>query len=748
MYPARPPAPYPLMRRHLCARPTVVALVCSTVIAACVDRDAATGPMVAAVRPSEVIVSPRLDTIFVRDTIAPNDRLQLRALVLGFAGAPLPVGDIRWSTPDTSLVRVDSLTGLVVPLPRRQGTATVKATVGGKDGTATVVVTYAAVRLTIQPRALTVPGPGQAVRSADTIFVRDPITPQNATSLRVLAIGTAGETLAGIRYVWTSADPAIATVDSAGNVLARSIGTTTIAVRGAGMEASRPLTVASVVRELGISAPSTRVLTDDTLRLTAAVTGRDSLPLADPRVRWSSSNTQIATIDSVTGLARFLTRGTVRFTARSHFVTATTSTVGNVENIEVLDRIFLTADVGLDHTCSTIQLGRVYCWGRNAERQLGAPSDSVCFDTSPSSSPLPCSLLPERTGTTLTFARVTAGDSTSCGVSTSGRAYCWGQGTLGRLGNGTNASSPAPNLVTSALVFDSTTAGLSVGGQHVCGIAAGARLVYCWGDDTFGQLGTQAVTVNSTTPIPADITPFPSGPAQVQWVSAGYRHTCAVSTSGQAYCWGGNASGELGLGTRGGPVELPTAIGEGVVFRTISASTIAQSPTGRDRVADDGEAHTCGLRGDGRALCWGANLSGQTGGSSGARYVTTPAPVDAPVAFTQISAGGAFTCALGTDRAIYCWGRNDVGQLGQGTVGGPFGAPLPIATPVASDQEGRIAPVGGPVAFVSVSAGRRHACALAVDGQLYCWGSDVLGALGSQLQARVQPRPMRVANPL
>lgn len=704
-------------------------LLALSLAAACEDRDGSTAPIGPTARVSEVVVTPRVDTVFVRDSLAPTDRVQLRATVLGFGGSVISGASVRWRTADTTIVQVDSLTGLVVP--RRVGTATVTASAGGKEGTATVVIEYAAARITIQPRVQVAPTPGQPVRTADTIFVRDPITPQNFTSLRVLAVGPAGDTLSGFRYTWTSSNPAVATVDSAGNVFARAIGTTTITVRGAGLEASRPVTVASVVRDLRISAPTTTVLTEDTLRLTATVLGRDSLPLADPRVRWTSSNPQIATIDS-TGLARFLTRGTVRFTATSHFVGATTGSVGNVENITVLDRVFRSVDVGGDFSCSTIELGRVYCWGINGAGQLGAPSDSVCFD-----GPSRCSLLPERTSTTLAFASVTAGEATTCGVAVNGRAYCWGVGSFGQLGNGTSGSVSAPALVTSALTFDSTAGGLSAGGSHVCGITAVARMVYCWGADNVGQMGTQVVRVSSTTPIPAEIPNFPNGPVPAQWVSAGGSHSCAIMSGGQAFCWGLNLSGAVGTGTVRDTIPLPTPIGAGIAFRSISAS-----------IASGVQAHTCALRGDGRAFCWGANPFGQTGTSSGVNLVATPTAVDAPVAFTQISAGNGFTCALGTDRAIYCWGLNDLGQLGHGDPpGGPYGAPLKIADPVALDPDGRFVRIG-PVSFVSVSAGQRHACGVAVDGAAYCWGSDIFGALGTQLQARVQATPMRVAKPL
>jgi alpha-tubulin suppressor-like RCC1 family protein/uncharacterized protein YjdB len=698
---------------------------------------------------SRVVVQPEVDTIFARDSLLASDAVQLQAAVIGFSGTALTEARVRWSTSDTSIVTVDS-TGLV--RPRRVGTATVTATSGGKEDEATVVVVYASTRLTITPLSQAPLLPGQTARTADTIFVRDPITAQNFTPLRALAIGPDGAPVTGLRYTWTSSNPNVATVDSAGNVSARSVGSTTITVTGGGLQASRAVTVASVVGSIRVSAPLTRVLTEDTLRLTATVLGRDTLPLADPRVRWTSSDPTIATIDT-TGLARFLRRGTVRFTATSNFVSATTGTANNVADVSVLDRVFRSVEAGVDHTCSTIELGRVYCWGRRDLGQLGtALQDSTCFDTQPipgGGSPIECSLVPKRATTALAFASVSAGGATSCGVLATGRAYCWGDGSIGQIGNGLTSGSVVPTLVTSALTFDTTAGAISVGGNHACGITSVARMVYCWGSDVFGQLGTQAVTVNSTTPIPAEVPSFPNGPG-VQGVSAGYRHTCAVASSGQAFCWGRNTAGELGAGFVSEAIGVPRAVAGSFTFRSISSSSVALFPTGSPRVPlrPDSLAHTCGLTTDGRAVCWGANHFGQVGNGSSGDTVLTPTAVSAPVSFTQVSAGGGFTCALGTDRNIYCWGLNDASQLGATEApGGASGRPVPVLGAVTLDADGRIVSAG-PVSYVGVTAGRRHACGVVADGNVYCWGSDVLGALGSQLQARVQPRPMRVAKPL
>jgi alpha-tubulin suppressor-like RCC1 family protein len=317
---------------------------------------------------------------------------------------------------------------------------------------------------------------------------------------------------------------------------------------------------------------------------------------------------------------------------------------------------------------------------------------------------------------------------------------------VGQIGTGRGASTTTPTLVTSALTFDTTAGSLSVGGTHVCGITTPARIVHCWGDDGSGQLGTQVVTVNSTTPVPAELPPTPSTLA-ARWVSAGYRHSCAVARTGEAFCWGSNASGEIGNGTQGGTATVPTPVAGAFAYRTISASPIALRPNGGTANTDDNEAHTCALTTEGNAVCWGANASGQTGGSPGVRYVTTPTRIESGLSFADISTGGGFTCAVDTNRAVYCWGRNDLGQLGTGAPGSPTRGPTRVAGAVAVDESGRVVGIPG-VQYVSVTAGRRHACAVSTGGEVYCWGSDVVGALGTPVQAPVQAVPTRVAKPL
>ncbi len=727
----RPPS-----RRGMPAVPPLgPALAALTVLAACGACSERDGPSVfnpdggVSAGVSQVVVEPKVDTLLARDSLQATDFGQLKATVLGFNGGVIGGARIEWSTSDSTIVTVDAA-GVV--RPRRIGTATVTATSGNKTDRATIVVAWATQRLTIT--SPTRPAGPAGVATLDTILVRNPVVAQDLRVLRARAIDARGDTLTGVRFTWSSSSPGVATVDSTGVVRARAVGSTVITAQGADLTATRTVLVASVVREVRVTAPASQALTDDTLRLTARALGPDGLPVADPRVAWASSDPQTATIDSL-GLARFLRAGTVRFTATSHFTSASTGAAPSAPDVVVLPRAYLQVDAGLDHTCSVITLGRVYCWGRRAEGQLGTASqDTTCFDGV--STAVPCSFVPKRATTEQAFARVAAGDLTTCAIAVSGRAYCWGTGSAGQLGNGSTASAPTPTLVTSALTFDTTAGSLSVGGQHACAITAGTRVVYCWGSDSTGQLGTQTVRVSSTTPIPPDLPTLPVETNPARWVSAGARQTCAIGARGQAFCWGSNTSGALGIGSLQSR-ELPTLIASTLTFTSIAAPAVAGG-------------HACALTTDGRALCWGANNAGQIGVDTAGGPLTTPQFVFGSARFSAIGVGRDFTCALGaSDNEIYCWGANDLGQLGLEPAGPGTGHARPkiVNTPVALGTDGRVLDLPR-VTFVGLSVGTRHACGLASDGTLYCWGSETFGPLGSPLQARIQPRPVRVVRPL
>lgn len=180
---------------------------------------------------------------------------------------------------------------------------------------------------------------------------------------------------------------------------------------------------------------------------------------------------------------------------------------------------FRTIAVGTEHTCGVATTGVTYCWGDNRFGQVGIGSYSPQYVPDP---------VPVTGG--LTFVTVAAGMERSCGLTSDGSAYCWGDGILG---NGNTVGSPTPVQVTGGFSFQS----LAMGGA-ICGLVSDGS-AYCWGS---GPLGN-----GTSTPRPSPI--GVSGSHHFLNLSTRYGHACGAATDGIAYCWGSNSGGTLGDGT-------------------------------------------------------------------------------------------------------------------------------------------------------------------------------------------------------
>ena len=306
----------------------------------------------------------------------------------------------------------------------------------------------------------------------------------------------------------------------------------------------------------------------------------------------------------------------------------------------------------------------------------------------------------------LGIGRISAGNSHSCGLGSTGQAYCWGEGTFGQLGNNTIISSTTPSLVSGGHTFSS----ISAGSRHTCALTT-AGTAYCWGDDFRGQLGNGAIN-STTTPSPV------SGGHTFSSISAAREHTCAVTTAGAAYCWGFDEFGQLGddtLTATGSTSTTPSLVSGGHTFSGISA----------------GQSQTCGLNFVGKAYCWGRDNAGQLGDNALTTGSTTPSPVDGGYSFSSISAGGLHSCGVTTAGTAYCWGFDASGQLGNGALTGIFVAP---------------SAVDGGHTFSSIEAGADHNCALTTNGQAYCWGADADGQLGDASTTTGATAPSAVAS--
>ena len=147
------------------------------------------------------------------------------------------------------------------------------------------------------------------------------------------------------------------------------------------------------------------------------------------------------------------------------------------------------------------------------------------------------STTPRAVGGGLRFTQITIGTNFTCGLATTGAAYCWGTGQQGQLGNGTSVSSASPVAVLGGLHFESISAGY----RFACGVQATTRDAYCWGDNTFGSLGV-GDTLPRGTP-----TRVATGGPKFKTLHAGFRHVCALSdeATSAVYCWGWNAEHEV-----------------------------------------------------------------------------------------------------------------------------------------------------------------------------------------------------------
>lgn len=253
---------------------------------------------------------------------------------------------------------------------------------------------------------------------------------------------------------------------------------------------------------------------------------------------------------------------------------------------------FQSVSTGGNHTCGVTTDSVAYCWGGNLFGQLG---DGTTTDKT----------MPTPVVGGLKFLSVSAGGmNNTCGITTTGVAYCWGRNDWGQLGSTRTARfRTEPTLVSGGLAFQS----ISSGSLHTCAVTPDG-LAYCWGNNSIGQIG--ASNVFGLTSMPVRV----SGGLSFASVSAGDEHSCGVTTMGAGYCWGFNLDGQLGNGmTAYTPVRVPTLVAGGLTFASVSA--------GRGSVRG---AHTCGITPGGLAYCWGSNVVGQLGDGS---MVSSAVPV-------------------------------------------------------------------------------------------------------------------------
>jgi alpha-tubulin suppressor-like RCC1 family protein len=330
---------------------------------------------------------------------------------------------------------------------------------------------------------------------------------------------------------------------------------------------------------------------------------------------------------------------------------------------------------GRDHTCGVTTGGAAYCWGDNTRGQLGdSTNDASLF-------PVPV------TGLGSGVAQISAGMLHTCAITTTGNAFCWGDGQFGALGNDGTANSNVPVAVTG---LTGNTSAISAGDSTTCAIVSGGA--QCWGNNFFGQVGDGTTTSRDT---PTPVSGLTSGVARV---AVGFAESCATTTTGGALCWGHREG------------ATPT----GIVGFGSGVATIAVGGVGQFGPA----SHVCLTTTTGAAHCLGANSHGELGNATTTGTSTPVAVTGLGSDTADMRAGGyidgGFSCAVTTAGAVSCTGFNGHGQLGDGT----------------TTEAHTVVPVSGLASGVlQVTTGASHACARTATGA-YCWGWNPAGQLG------------------
>ncbi len=312
---------------------------------------------------------------------------------------------------------------------------------------------------------------------------------------------------------------------------------------------------------------------------------------------------------------------------------------------------FRSISAGNTHSCGIGDTGDAYCWGSNAEGQLGD--------------------LFARGGSTLTrvpsnvgWMQLSAGHTHTCGIRTDGLLFCWGANDRGQIGNGGAGSS----LGVTRVQIPGPVGSVSAGMQRTCArTVVGA--VYCWGAVWFKHEGD--IDYTRTQPSPQLV---PQSPAMTR-LSVGSLTTCGADSSGFAYCWEANTRGEMGTGDSEGSTT-PRRIASDLEFLQISAGLL----------------QTCGVVAGGAGYCWGDDSFGQLGvspfllaercGGQQLPCSTVPTPVFGRQLFTAVSTGfGSHTCGVTTLGNLYCWGLGVSGQRGDGTIANASSVPVKVVEP-------------------------------------------------------------------
>jgi alpha-tubulin suppressor-like RCC1 family protein len=421
----------------------------------------------------------------------------------------------------------------------------------------------------------------------------------------------------------------------------------------------------------------------------------------------------------------------------------------------------------------------LWCWGDNTTGQLGlglvAEADA----------PTPVG--------TAQWQEVDAGTLSTCGIQVDGTLWCWGFNNNLQTGIGSRGLYTSSDRLDGNTFYEAASPtevgegwkAVAEGATFGCGLKDDDSL-WCWGDDTYGQLGDPNLGLVRPSPLRIGADPWSA-------IATGTYHTCGIKPDHTLWCWGRNDLGQVSGASANTSVPVQVVSDHGPAWSAVAAGSMTtcaltadtgavycwgyphgampvpimssgQPLTGATTIAMGGEVDrgyattACVLTGDGSLWCWGDGAFGQLGGAGGVEPVELSGEAGP---WHAVGVGGRNLCAIASDDSLWCIGSDSRGQLGDGGASHRVPAPVPGTWATIStggidtcviDSSGQVlcagdnangslgdgtkndartlTPIANATPMTSISVGELAACALDGGGNAWCWGYDGYGAVG------------------
>jgi len=384
--------------------------------------------------------------------------------------------------------------------------------------------------------------------------------------------------------------------------------------------------------------------------------------------------------------------------------------------------IITQISLGSWHSLAITSTGRVFTWGNNGYGQLGDGT----INNSPPRSTLTEITTQFNLSDGETIIQISLGDYHSSAITSTGRVFTWGSNEYGQLGDGTTTDRYTPTAITSQfnLVEGETITQIYLGGTHSSAITSEGR-VFTWGNNIAGQLGDGTNGIGNFNPTPTEITSqfnLSEGETITQISLGGFwggGHSSVITSEGRVFTWGSNEYGQLGDGTttnRSTPTEITSQ------FNLSEEETITQISLGT--------WHSSAITSTGRVFTWGFNGHGQLGDGTSGNGNPTPTEITSQFylvegeTITQIYLGGTHSSAITSEGRVFTWGRNDFGELGDGTTTNRF-TPTEIISKFNLNE-------GETITQISLGGSEfgGHSSVITSEGRVFTWGRNDSGQLG------------------